>query len=455
MQQCLAQENGWTIMYYAAGSNSSEVNLLDDVQQIKENKLADGYEIIMLIDRIEGHSQDSLALGKDFIDTKLFRFGNQNFQELSGGTIMPELNLATQYEANMGDAQLLKNFIQFCKANYPAKNYMLILRSHGNGQAMCPDDELEERDPLYPGEIKAVLTGKESVDILGLDVCSMAGLENFYEWRPANDNFSADYIIASAPLSGAWPYEQILKRLSKDKNTTGETDYFAGTNEKNYDPHNVSPLEMSKLIIEEIYDNQTWASWGLFDNSKIDEVKGNIDALSMQLVNEKKPILLDILKASLHYDHNMANDLEIAQLTFPYVDAYDFICRMSNHEELSEKSRNLATKTSESIDELTVNSFYGNGYLPPTESFVEGKSGVYLIVPMGDNVFSRSGRSFWAHTTWYHPDDKSASENSYGFYDWCRNGANPNNGKVENFFELLDYLFDEQNDEGGVNQYNY
>ena len=196
-------KKNWTIMHYAVGSNSSELDLLSDIDEMKQGKKSNEYNLITLIDRIEGFSDDSLTLDGNFTDTRLYEINYETYKRLDGKEFFPQLNLNRSFEANMAEALTLKKLIQYSKKYYPANNYMLVLRSHGNGIGMCPDAEEGEMDRLYPGEISSVLTNKESVDILGLDVCSMAGLENLYEWRPNNNSFSADYVLASSPLSGA------------------------------------------------------------------------------------------------------------------------------------------------------------------------------------------------------------------------------------------------------------
>ena len=82
-------ENGWTIMYYAVGSNSSETDLLSDIGEMMKGKTSDGYELITLIDRTEGYSDDATTLGENFIDTRLYKLYNNNYQELDGGDILP------------------------------------------------------------------------------------------------------------------------------------------------------------------------------------------------------------------------------------------------------------------------------------------------------------------------------------------------------------------------------
>ena len=451
-------KKNWTIMHYSAGSNSSEMDLLSDIAEMKQGKKSSDYNLITLIDRIDGFSNDSLTLDGNFTDTRLYQINHNSFERLEGMEFFPEMRIDKSFEANMGDASTLKKFIQYCKKYYPAKHYLLVLRSHGNGVAMCPDAEGGTMSRIYPAEISKVLTNEESVDLLGLDVCSMSGLENLYEWRPRNNSFSADLILASAPLSGAWPYDAILKRLSDDSsnNAEAETSFFEGNQEGNLNPKTMTPLALSKLIMEEIYDNQRWASWGLFDNSKIEAVKTKIDEASKLLSLENGKLLIAVIHNTIGYHHNTSNNSEIAQLTFPYLDAYHFWVQISNIEEFKTSTRHKAKEVCRFLDELVIYSFYGHGFLPNTDNFTNGKSGVFQIIPQGDKIFSQSKMTFWNHCGWFHPDDKSSDENSYGQYDWCINGANRGNDKVDNFYELLDFLFDESNDDaGGINSYKW
>ena len=457
-QSSLAQPpNGWTIMHYAVGSNSSETDLLSDIGEMIRGKTSEGYEVITLIDRVEGYSEDATTLGENFTDTRLYQLDANTYEELDGGDILPEIDVHSLYEANMGDADLLKRFIQYCKTHYPANHYMLVLRSHGNGNSMCPDAEAGPADHLFPGELRDVLTQAESVDILGLDVCSMAGMENLYEWRPSLDVFSADYVLASAPLSGAWAYDEILGRLQEsEKGLSQGSNHFGGGPEKDLNPYEMTPHQFAELILEEIYDNQHWTSWGLFDNAAIEAAKKEMDELAKLLVQVEKATIMEIVKHTLDYSHDTDLSQEVSQLAFPYIDAYDFCQKVSQHQDIKEACHSQAKAAAAAIDKVVIQSFYGQGFLPPAPDFEEGKQGLYLIFPFGDKVFSQSGRTFWSHTAWFHPDAKADIPNAYGLYDWCSDGAISGNGQVDNFFEYLDFLFDKKNDaDGGGNGYRW
>jgi clostripain len=314
---------------------------------------------------------------------------------------------------------------------------------------MCADNEQVQGDKLYPAELTDVLGPSESVNILGLDVCSMAGLENLYQWRPGESKFGADYVIASAPLSGAWAYDEILGRLGTDQSKLDEGEEFI-------DPSTVGPKKLASLFYEEIKQNQVWASWALVDNSFIKEVKTAFDALGIALTLENDTLVYQHIKSTLAYHHNTSNDEEIARIGFPYLDAYHFCSAIKNDVQFNKNTRLKAQLCLNSLDRLTMDSYYGRGYLPETENFEEGKSGLYLIVPLGKEIFSQSSWTYWTHTSWYHPNDQSEQGNAYGKYDWCIDGAISGNNKVENWYEYLDSLFDEENDAGGgVNQYQW
>jgi len=456
---CFSQDKkNWTIMHYSVGSNSSETHLMSDIEEMKQGKISNDYNLVALVDRIEGFSNDSVTLDGNFTDTRLYKIEHNSYQRLDGGEFFPEITVSSSYEANMANALTLKKFISYCKKHYPANHYMLVLRSHGNGYAMCPDNESGNADRIYPAEISDVLTKNESVDILGLDVCSMASLENLYEWRPSGNSFSADYVLASAPLSGAWAYDAILGRLTDQERPelTVDSNFFEGGAESNINPTDMTPLQFSNLLFEEIYDNQRWSSWGLFDNTKISQVKSAIDKASVLLTKENKELISEFIESTLGYYHNISNDLEVAQLTCPYIDAYHFWSQIGECKEFVDSTRVQSKLVCSYLDEFVVHSYHGNGYFPETSNFTNSKSGVYQIIPIGNKTYSQSKNSYWSHCNWFHPHDRSDHDNSYGKYDWCSDGAIERNQKVDNFYEFLDYLFDPENDSsGGVNGYTW
>lgn len=405
-----ADKKTWTIIYYAAGGNSSEQDLMSDVDEMMRGKKNDTYNLIMLIDRAEGYSNDESTLDGNFTDTRMYSIHPGEYKRLK--------DLSESKDENMGDAHVLAKFIDRTKREYPAEHYLLVLRSHGNGVGMCPDAENGPRDNLYPAELTDVLGPEHSVDVLGLDVCSMAGIENLYQWRPRNSHFSADFVMASAPLSGAWAYDHLLERIE--------------------DAASVSPRQMTLLLYQNVEEYQRWASWGAFDNRKVEEVKKSMDRAAHLLALESMDVLYAELEATLGYFHQTSDDEATAQLAFPYLDAYDYWLRLSTCTEISEESRNAALEVCAGIDALVLDSYYGRGFLPPTDRFVDGRSGVYQILPLGRKIYPQSGQTFWSHCNWF--SGEARTDDAYGRYDWCNEGAT-SDGSVGNFYQLLEKMY--------------
>jgi len=67
---------------------------------------------------------------------------------------------------------------------------------------------------------------------------------------------------------------------------------------------------------------------------------------------------------------------------------------------------------------------------------------VYIVLP--------SGKPYcWRQFRWYTP--AALPDKASGRLLFLRDGAKPDNGTVDNWFELLDSWFDEPNARGGIN----
>jgi len=143
----------------------------------------------------------------------------------------------------------LHGFLEFCRMNYPASHYMLIILGHGvvvGNDIFLLDENVPDVDdavaistePTNPPTAQMVrksvrnsLTlkglGEELIDftskigkegqleLLGLHSCSMSGLEVAFELQG-----TANYLLASQgpAFVGSWPYRQILTRVFNDLN---------------------------------------------------------------------------------------------------------------------------------------------------------------------------------------------------------------------------------------------
>ena len=115
----------------------------------------------------------------------------------------------TSSSANMGDAQTLAEFINYCTRNYPAEHYALILWDHGGGPLWgYGSDELWGYDSLLLEEMRAAMDSTEfgrakKLDWVGFDACLMGSVENAVLWKDY-----ARYLISSEEVEAGrgWDY---------------------------------------------------------------------------------------------------------------------------------------------------------------------------------------------------------------------------------------------------------
>lgn len=131
----------------------------------------------------------------------------------------------TQVEANMGtgamtDPDTLTSFIQYCKKNYKANRYELILWDHGGGSisGYGYDEKYKNSGSMDLSKIQTALkNGKVKFDFIGFDACLMATVENA---RMLGDY--ADYLIASEETEPGvgWYYTNWLTTFGKNTSTS-------------------------------------------------------------------------------------------------------------------------------------------------------------------------------------------------------------------------------------------
>ncbi|MBD3193239.1 MAG: hypothetical protein GF308_21575 [Candidatus Heimdallarchaeota archaeon] len=100
---------------------------------------------------------------------------------------------------NMGDGDILEDFINYCKANYPATNYALTLSDHGRGYAgYCydyhaphPSYDYALGDCLTVEEVGDAIFNSGGVDVLFLNTCLGGSFEAMWEFTDC-----VDYAVA-------------------------------------------------------------------------------------------------------------------------------------------------------------------------------------------------------------------------------------------------------------------
>ncbi len=191
----------WTVMTYV--SSDADIGLANeafiDINEMESAGSTDDVKIIALY--------DGMATG----DSKLYRIekdpGGVNAGIISsilddGGAIIPATD-----ELDMSDPVVLRNFVNWTMANYPARQYLLSFWGHGDG--VLEDFVPDKGNGLMISDLELAL-GEFHIDVIGFDTCSMGHFEVAMELMDI-----ADIMIGSEaeePLAG-WDYSASMVKL--------------------------------------------------------------------------------------------------------------------------------------------------------------------------------------------------------------------------------------------------
>jgi len=437
----------WTFLIYAAVDNNAEhdgnfFQFFDGVRAAFGDD--PNMEIVLFIDRSDRYSTNASSLGEDFTDARLYQVKSRYCRRLAGGDHFPEITLDSSYEPDSANPENVRKFVAFGKARYPARHTALMLYGHANGKTMCPDEQTGGDMGL--AQLTAVVTEKESVDLMALELCGMGGIEIAYQWRPGNGGFSTKILVAIPNAGPALEWKRVFWRMR----STGNPDPGRGDV---VDPVTLTPEGFGKLIVREggigrRAAGQEREAVGCYDLTKAAAVKEAVDAWAVALAGAGAKETLEELRGpgpdgyALNYGRDRMDEV-------PYVDLQDLSRRAAACERLAPDVRQAASRVAEQVDALVVAS-WGGSSLPRFEA---GASGVYIVFPDGDAEPRRGpkGKRFWDGCEWYSP---LPVDRFYGRLAWCKDGATPGNGKVENWFELMDFWFDDTKaGPEGSNQY--
>ena len=439
-----ATERPWTFLVYGAADNNADGPILEFLDTVREALNDDpGVELVLFVDRSKGYSDDAKSLGEDFADARIYRLRKSVAERIDPGADFPELAGSGEHEVDSGNPEMLGKFVTFAKKRFPAKHTAMMIYSHADGRGMCPDEE--SRTEMRIPELRDRVGEAASVDFLGLELCNMGGIEAAYEWRPGNGGFSTNVLVAIPNAGPPLDWDRAFARIrSKGHDASPLKPPFL-------DPVTMTAADFGKLVMEEGRrgrelamkerpENVEHEAAACYDLRQAKTVKQAIDAMAVALAasDDAKDYFLEMrgpgpIGDALHYDEGG-----------PFIDVFDLCRRAADCDALSDEVRARAEVATEAIDAFVLASFGMSGYA----GFESGKNGVFIILPA-----NQPGR--WKNLSWYTPLAHDEGGKDYGHWAFLADGATPSNGKVDNWFELLDSWFDAADDAGGVNGYRW
>jgi len=164
----------WTVMIYAAADNNLDRYIQQDISSIE---LAAHNTCLNLVLFWDGAALDDSAYYKLRFDPQMSYWA----------AYTQGVDKWAQGEINMGDPANLTAFVGWARTNYPASNYALVIRDHGDGLGGMQEDD-RSQDHLTIPELDQALesitsSGTDPLDLLFMDACLMGMLEDAYQFR--------------------------------------------------------------------------------------------------------------------------------------------------------------------------------------------------------------------------------------------------------------------------------
>jgi len=199
----------WTVMIYAAADNNLDRYIQQDISSIE---LAAHNTCLNLVLFWDGAAINDSAYYKLRFDPSMS----------SWAAYTQGVDKWAQGEINMGDPANLTAFVDWAKDTYPAPNYALVIRDHGDGLGGMQEDD-RSQDHLTIPELDLALdsitsSGAEPLDLVFMDACLMGMLEDAYQfrdqigvyvasedvtWSSMRSNSHHDYFFATSPSTTA------------------------------------------------------------------------------------------------------------------------------------------------------------------------------------------------------------------------------------------------------------
>ncbi len=192
------ESGSWTILVYSIADTNLEPPMMEDLEELASVGTQDGLNVVALVDRAAGYTDQPLLGLPNWSGGKLLEIGKNRATEIDDlGNV------------NTGDPAVLAAFIKDGIAAYPAEHYALIISDHGAswpgvGADMSFDNDglgLDELDEALNEGLEGLAIGK--LDVIGFDACLMATYEVASALAPY-----ADRLLASQELEPGhgWDY---------------------------------------------------------------------------------------------------------------------------------------------------------------------------------------------------------------------------------------------------------
>jgi len=199
------EKSKWAVYWYGCGSDleSEGGAATTDIEEMMSASLGSDVKVVL-------ETGGAKSWNNDVVNAKKIQRWEVSKDGMSKVDELPQ--------ADMGDPETLSSFLSFCKKNYPAEHTMLMFWDHGGGSVsgVCFDENYDY-DSLTLSELDSAIGSawgtSQKFDIIGMDTCLMATLDNANIMKKY-----ANYLVASEETEpgNGWQYTGWLTKLGEN-----------------------------------------------------------------------------------------------------------------------------------------------------------------------------------------------------------------------------------------------
>jgi len=325
----------WTFMVYLDADSGLEIAGIEIFLKMASVGSSSRVNIVLQMDKNSSEESYDVLYG-NWTDCK-------RFYVTEGMTPTPGNATLHLGEANMGDPETLKDFVNWTINTYPANYYFLSLWGHGTGCMGVCFDVTNAKDALSLPELSQALSGLPTImDVVFLDACSMSMIEVAYQIKDYVNVLVGPEGLGYAPP----PYDQYLSSLTTNPS--------------------MSPNAFAREIVTDYInwcisfpiDKIPNATMSATDLTKIITLIAAIDDFALKLKEKES---LDNLSQSFqnYYLISLVRNLtEGYQGPFEgdigyYIDLYHF-AQLTHQHVLDEELRNIADQVMTALESIII-----------------------------------------------------------------------------------------------------
>ena len=257
----------WTLLVFMNGDNDLESAIWEDLNELEAAGSNENVHVIVQVDRHESYWQGD----GDWTEARRYYITQDDNENKLNSTLLESLG-----EVNMGDPEVLSEFLLWAQENYPAEHTILSMWNHGDGWSVQGDTpppfiswDMTDNGwmSIASGHFNEGLDPRVSkhgpIDIIGFDACNMASWEVGHSLRERTN-----YMVGSETTVGmdGFHYTQIIDALHADPQ--------------------MSPDAVADLIAWSAGDyNEEW-TFSVTDISQMDTLAQTIDALAASVLED-------------------------------------------------------------------------------------------------------------------------------------------------------------------------